>query len=53
METVKIEHDSDSESCSLSSQKEKNISDTQNDEVPVLLVAEVRQSFIIIEQMSP
>jgi hypothetical protein len=46
MNIMKMEHDSDSESSSTSSQNEENISGTQSDEVPVLLVAEVRQGFV-------
>jgi hypothetical protein len=46
MNIVKMEHDSDSESYSTSSQNEGNISGMQSDEVPVLLVAEVRQGFV-------
>jgi hypothetical protein len=46
MNVVKMEHDSDSESYSTSSRNEENGSGTQSDEVPVLLVAEVRQCFM-------
>jgi hypothetical protein len=43
-----MERDSDSESCSTSSQNEEIISGTQSDDVPVLLVAEVRQGLVLI-----
>jgi hypothetical protein len=46
MNIMKMEHDSDSESYSTSSQNEENISGTQSDEAPVMLVAEVRKDFV-------
>ena len=46
MESAKVEHDSDSESYSSSSQNEENISSRQSDDVPVMLVADVRYAFI-------
>jgi len=47
MDSAKVEHDSDSESYSSSSQNEENISSRQSDDdVPVMLVADVRYAFI-------
>jgi hypothetical protein len=46
MDSAKVEHDSDSESYSTSSQNEENISSRQRDDVPVMLVADVRYAFI-------
>lgn len=47
MNTVKLEHDSHSESYSTSSQNEEHITCTQNDEVSALFVEEVRHDFIL------
>ena len=46
MDYAKVEHDSDSESYSASSQNEENMSSRQSDDVPVMLVADVRYAFI-------
>jgi hypothetical protein len=46
MDSAKVEHDSDSDSYSSSSQSEENISSRQSDDVPVMLVADVRYAFI-------
>jgi hypothetical protein len=46
MDSAKAEHDSDSESYSTSSQNEENTSSRQSDDVPMLLVADVRHAFM-------
>lgn len=46
MDSAKVEHDSDSESYSSSSQSEENISNRQSDDIPMLLVADVSYDFI-------
>jgi hypothetical protein len=46
MDSAKAEHDTDSESYSASSQNEENIGSRRSNDVPVLLVADVRHAFI-------
>jgi hypothetical protein len=43
-----MEHDSDSESYATSSENEENISGAQSNDIPILLIAEVRQGVVLV-----